>query len=181
MTATWIDDVLGFWFSEIPREAWFRKDDAMDRRITERFAQLHEQISRNPPPEAFTSPEAALAAVIVLDQFSRNMYRGTPKAFASDALALRIAEHAVAAGFDQRVTEDQRVFFYLPFEHSEDRANQARSLELYTALGVAEFIPYAQGHKDIIDRFGRFPHRNAILGRTSTPEEIEFMKTHKGY
>jgi uncharacterized protein (DUF924 family) len=181
MSSYWIDDVLGFWFSEIPREAWFRKDDAFDKKIATRFGELHEQISRNPPPDVSNSPEAALAAVIVLDQFSRNMFRGTPKAFASDALALRIAQGAIDARFDQRLTQDQRVFLYLPFEHSEDRTAQARSLELYTALGVADYLPYAKGHKDIIDRFGRFPHRNAILGRISTPEEVEFMKTHKGY
>ncbi len=181
MAPSWIDDVLHFWFEEIPREAWFRKDEAMDQRIASRFGAIHEQLSRSTPADALNSPKAAVATVIVLDQFSRNMFRGTGKAFAADPLALTIADRAIAAGFDQHVTADQRVFFYLPFEHSEDRAMQARSLELYTALGVAEFIPYAQGHKNIIDRFGRFPHRNAILGRTSTPEEIEFMKTHKGF
>jgi uncharacterized protein (DUF924 family) len=181
MSATWITDVLRFWFEEIPREAWFRQDEAVDAQIAARFGRLHDQLSKQLPPETQTSPEAALAAVIVLDQFSRNMFRGTAKAFAADALALSIAENAVAAGFDKQLTTDQRVFFYLPFEHCEDRAAQARSLALLTALGVAEFVPYAAGHKEIIDRFGRFPHRNAILGRTSTPEEIEFMKTHKGY
>jgi uncharacterized protein (DUF924 family) len=181
MAATWITDVLRFWFEEIPREAWFRKDEGVDKQISSRFDKLYEQLSRELPQSSFSSPEGALAAVIVLDQFSRNMFRGTAKAFATDSLALSLAEKAVAAGFDQKLTTDQRVFLYLPFEHCEDRAVQARSLELFTALGVAEFVPFAQGHKDIIDRFGRFPHRNAILGRVSTPEEIEFMKTHKGY
>ena len=181
MTTSWIDDVLRFWFEEIPREAWFRKDAAFDARIAERFVALHGQLSRVDPDGVLASPESALAAVIVLDQFSRNMFRGQPKSFASDALALEIAERAIAAGFDRRLSPDGRVFLYLPFEHSENPAVQARCIDLYTTLGIAEFIPYAKGHKDIIDRFGRFPHRNAILGRSSTAEEIEFMKTHKGF
>jgi len=117
----------------------------------------------------------ALAATIVLDQFSRNMFRGTPAAFAADAQALAIAEAAIARGFDVGLPPERRQFFYLPFEHAEDPGLQARCVELFTPLGE-EAVRWAMAHKVIIDRFGRFPHRNAILGRASTPEEIEFLR-----
>ena len=121
-----------------------------------------------------------MAAVIVLDQFPRNMFRGTAQAFATDAVALKISKDAIAAKLDTQLTPQQRAFLYMPFQHVEDRNDQARSVELFSALG-AESLSYARQHKEVIDRFGRFPHRNAALGRESTPEEIEFMKTHPGF
>ena len=120
--------------------------------------------------------QTALAAVIVLDQMSRNMFRDTPRAFATDPLALRVAEAAIARGFDAGLTKDQRMFLYLPFQHSEDRQSQARGRALMASLGDAEQSKWAEAHRAIVDRFGRFPHRNAILGRASTPEETEFLK-----
>ena len=120
--------------------------------------------------------KTALAAVIVLDQFSRNMFRGTGGAFANDAKALAIARKAIARSFGGALSNDEQLFLYLPFEHQENVDAQARSVELISALGDAELTKYAQAHKDVIDRFGRFPHRNAILGRTSTAEELEFLK-----
>ena len=117
----------------------------------------------------------ALAAVVVLDQFPRNMFRGTARAFASDGPALNVASRAVALGWDRLLRRDERVFLYLPYEHSEDRVMQARSVELMSRLGNVEWTRYAQAHKDVIDRFGRFPHRNAALGRASTPEEEAYL------
>jgi uncharacterized protein (DUF924 family) len=120
--------------------------------------------------------QTALAAVIVLDQMSRNMFRDIPRAFATDPLALRLAEAAIARGFDAGLTKDQRMFLYLPFQHSEDRRLQARGVALMASLGDAEQSKWAEAHSAIVDRFGRFPHRNRILGRASTPEETEFLK-----
>ena len=109
------------------------------------------------------------------------MFRGSPRAFATDPLALSIAQHAIATGFDEQLTPQQRLFLYMPFQHSEDRAVQARSIELFTQLGLADNLDYAHRHKEIIDRFGRFPHRNEVLGRQSTTEELQFVATHRGF
>jgi uncharacterized protein (DUF924 family) len=171
----WSGEVLQFWFAELSEAQWFTKDAAVDAAITARFAGLHGAIAAETPAIAAQSPDGALAAVIVLDQFSRNMFRATPAAFAHDAQALAIAERAVDAGFDRTLPGKQRWFMYLPFEHSEDRSVQVRSQALFTAYGDAKALDYAMQHKVIIDRFGRYPHRNAILGRVSTAEEIAFL------
>lgn len=171
----WVETVLDLWFRELDSEAWFTKSDATDTLIGERCLTIHEGLARELPPETRTDPRQALAAIITLDQFPRNIFRGTPRAFATDRLALDLAKHAVAAGFDQASTRSERLFFYLPFEHSEDAADQRQAVALVALLDDAELTRYAQAHKTIIDRFGRFPHRNAILGRTSTPEELEFL------
>ena len=135
---------------------------------------MHTSVAALPSEACLSDAETALAAVIGCDQFPRNMFRGTPRAFATDAKALALAEDAIALGFDARVPVVRRQFFYLPFEHAEDRQAQARSVALFAPLGE-ESLRWAQAHKAIIDRFGRFPHRNAILGRASTPEETEFL------
>lgn len=122
------------------------------------------------------APYSALALVIVLDQFPLNMFRHSPRAFSTEAEARRIAKAAVSQGFDRELTEEQKQFLYMPFMHSENREDQQRSVELFTAAGLKDALPYAIGHKEIVDRFGRFPHRNRTLGRESTPEEIEFLK-----
>jgi uncharacterized protein (DUF924 family) len=180
MQSDWAAQVLHFWFEELQPEAWFRKDERVDAAIRERFGALHEQLARI-RPEQLTTPLESVAAVIVLDQFPRNVFRGSPRAFATDALALSIAQHAIANGLDLQLTQQQRLFLYMPFQHSEDRAVQARSIELFEQLGIAENLDYAQRHKDIIDRFGRFPHRNEVLGRRSTTEELQFVATHRGF
>jgi uncharacterized protein (DUF924 family) len=167
--------VLAFWFGELVPEAWFRKDETVDTAIRDQFLELHEWLARTPLPEVQTVPKAALAAVIALDQFPRNMFRGTARAFATDPLALGIARQAVASRLDAGLRVPERLFLYLPFEHSEDASDQARSVELIGSLGNAEHARYALAHKATIDRFGRFPHRNAILGRPSTLEEIAFL------
>jgi uncharacterized protein (DUF924 family) len=180
MQKDWAAQIIRYWFEELQPEAWFRKDDHVDAVIRERFSALHEELAQIRPEQLATPLECA-AAVIALDQFPRNMFRGSPRAFATDALALAISQRAIAAGFDQQLTRQQRWFLYMPFQHSEDRAVQARSIELFTQLDDRENLGYAQRHKEIIDRFGRFPHRNEVLGRASTPEELEFVATHRGF
>jgi len=172
----WVDDVLHFWFEELTHADWFRKDEAIDARIRDRFLLLHARLLAGDitPPD---TPRGMLAAVIVLDQFSRNLFRHDARAYAADPLARRIAQAAIGHGFDAVLALHQRQFFYLPFEHSEDPRDQQVAVSLIEPLRDPEMIRYAVAHQSIIDRFGRFPHRNAILGRASTPEEIEFLKS----
>ncbi|HLU77850.1 MAG TPA: DUF924 family protein [Burkholderiales bacterium] len=179
--------VLDFWFGTAdmpgygqPRPEWFRKSDAFDETIRERFESTYEAAARGELVHWQDVPESALALVIVLDQFPRNMYRGTPRAFAADPLALSVARHIVAQGWDRSMKPVERLFVYLPYEHAEDMAMQRESVRLFETLRddpqSVGGIDYAWRHYEIIERFGRFPHRNAILGRPSTPEEIEFLK-----
>ena len=170
------EDVLTFWFVELTPAQWFKTDAALDTDIKRRFEGLHLALSSQVPADCRGNARGVLAAVIVLDQFPRNMYRGTARAFASDGAALSVASDAIAKGLESALTEQERQFLYLPFEHAEDRAAQARSVALYEALGDADALDYARRHKAIIDRFGRFPHRNAILGRASTADELAFLK-----
>ena len=172
----WGLDVLQFWFRELSAEQWFKRDASVDERIRARFLQLHELVATTPNEELLADARTALAAVIVLDQFSRNMFRGDPRSFASDAKALTIADAAINNGYLGELGKDERLFVYLPFEHCEDRAQQARCVQLMSELGDPELTRYAVAHRDIIERFGRFPHRNAILGRASSAEEVEFLK-----
>lgn len=172
----WIGDVTRFWFEELGRAKWFAKDDDVDRAIRDRFLLLYEVLTTWPAEDALVSAERALATVIVLDQFSRNIFRDEPQAFATDALAREVAAGAIERGLDEELTVDQRAFLYLPFEHSEDVADQQRAVALISELGDDEFTRYAVAHKKVIDRFGRFPHRNETLGRPSTPEELAFLK-----
>ncbi len=177
----WINEVLRFWFEESPPKAWFTRDEHFDAEIRKRFGALHATLIEKVPAAVTKTPLGALATVIVLDQFSRNLFRNSPRAFDADATALALAQEAIDAGFDRELSVPQRIFLYMPFQHSEDRAVQARSIELFEALGDAKSLDYAHQHRDIIERFGRFPHRNRTLGRESTPEEIEFLKTHPGF
>jgi uncharacterized protein (DUF924 family) len=167
---------LKFWFEQTEPDQWFKKNPAFDASIRERFLSLHEVLVSCENHCLLADAQTALAAVIVLDQMSRNMFRDTPRAFATDPQALWVAEAAIALGFDTGLTKDQRMFLYLPFEHSEDRQSQARAVALMASLGDAEQSKWAEAHRAIVDRFGRFPHRNGILGRASTPEETEFLK-----
>lgn len=179
------EDVLLFWFGAPaergkPHKRWFEKSEAFDREIRGRFLPVHELAAAGALAHWREAPQACLALVLLLDQFPRNMFRGTPRAFATDALALAAARHAVAAGFDRDMLAVERMFVYLPFEHSEALADQVRACELARPLAAfpetAEAYRYALLHREINERFGRFPHRNALLGRTSTPEELEFLK-----
>jgi uncharacterized protein (DUF924 family) len=174
--STWVTEVLRFWLEETLPQQRFQKDQEFDADLCARFRDTHAHVVSLALTDCLCDADTALAAVIVLDQFSRNMFRGTPAAFASDRRALGIAEAAIAKGFDALVPETARLFFYLPFEHAEDAAAQARAVVLVAALSDSELVKWARAHKAIIDRFGRFPHRNAALGRTSTAEELEFLR-----
>jgi uncharacterized protein (DUF924 family) len=179
--------VLDFWFGAPdspgrgrPRKEWFRKDERFDGEIRSRFLAIWEAAARGELKRWEDTPLAALALVVALDQFPRNMFRGEPEAFASDALALATAKRLVERGFDRVLHHTERTFVYLPFEHAEDLGAQRHAVELFQALERedpgANLVEYARRHHDIIARFGRFPHRNAILGRASTPDEIEFLR-----
>lgn len=179
-------EVLDFWFGMAkglgsPRIEWFRKDGKFDAEIRRRFAELHARAVRGELDTWRASPESLLALVIVLDQFSRNLYRNDARAFAQDEMARALAADAIARGDDLGFLPVQRQFLYLPFEHSESLADQQRAVELTRSLEAFEetrgLTAWAEKHRDIIKRFGRFPHRNALLGRTSTPEEAAFLKS----
>ena len=179
MDAHWADDVLHFWFQELTPRDWFAKDEALDAQIRSRFGAVYEALVAEDAAQAH-GPQELQAAVIVLDQFSRNIFRDDARAFAADALARRLASEALDQGLDRALPPEQRIFLYLPFEHSEDRADQARAVVLVSALGNENWTRYALAHQALIERFGRFPHRNAVLGRESTPEEIEMMNQPMG-
>jgi uncharacterized protein (DUF924 family) len=171
----WVAEVLHFWFEQLSEAQWWRPDDTIDALIRDRFLALHEQLAGQDEASA-TTPHWALATVVVLDQFSRNMFRGSPRAFAADPLARRVSRFAIEQGFDRAMTVPERTFLYLPFEHSEDAGDQRVAVDLFDRLGDESLTRFALAHKAIIDRFGRFPHRNAVLGRRSTVEEMEFLK-----
>ena len=175
--------VLDYWFGVPrgkPRAEWFRKDEKFDAEIRSRFGEVHAAAARGELEAWRAERESMLALIVVLDQFSRNLYRNDARAFAQDAHALACAREALKRGDDARSLPVERQFLYLPFEHSEDAADQALCVQLMSQLEAFEetrgLTEWAVKHQTIIDRFGRFPHRNAILGRASTPEEIEFLK-----
>ncbi|MEG3620108.1 DUF924 family protein [Magnetovibrio sp. PR-2] len=176
-----IEEILTFWFGAPddadygkPQMKWFEKNDDFDAQIKQRFEQVMIDARQGKLDDMAESPEGAVALLIALDQFPRNVYRGSAQAFAADAHARRIAQQVLARDFDEQVAPVMRSFIYLPFEHSEDLADQERSLDLFTKLG-GNGVEWAQKHHVIIERFGRFPHRNEVLGRDSTPEETEFL------
>ena len=171
MTDDWRSEVLKFWFGLDPKQ-WWKTDPALDHRIKQRFIKLWWE-KRQLPADAFLAdPLTALAAVILFDQFPRNMFRGDAEQFATDSLALGIAKAAVDKRFDEELERQERGFLYMPFQHSEHLADQNRSLLLFTKLGDDYQLGYAKKHHDIIERFGRFPHRNAMLGRAARAEEV---------
>ena len=169
------DAVLHFWFEELTPEDWFRKNPSVDRRIAERFGSTLAAAAQCKLFHWRGSARGRLAEVLVLDQFSRNIHRDTPAAFANDTLALALAQEAVAHGCDLELPVPQRVFLYLPWMHSESALLHEQALQLFATPGMEKNLEFERRHKAIIDRFGRYPHRNAALGRTSTPEEIEFL------
>jgi uncharacterized protein (DUF924 family) len=158
------------------REVWFRATAEFDRQLARQFADVHEQAASGAFDPFVHAPEECLALIIALDQFPRNIHRGTARAFATDPKAREIARHAVARGYDRNLTRWPRTFAYLPFEHSEDLVDQQEALVLYRNLNDEESMEHAIGHHDVIERFGRFPHRNAVLGRTNTPDEEGYLK-----
>jgi uncharacterized protein (DUF924 family) len=171
MSSASIDEILHFWFEELSRKDWFRKDEA----LASRFGAIYHELRAGVPASWLDTPEGVLAAIVVLDQFPRNMFRGDARAFATDEVSLELAKRAIADGFDEKLSRDQRVFLYMPFQHSEDRDDQARAIALYAMLGKPLNLDFALRHQEVVDRFDRFPHRNALLGRPSTEEERSFL------
>lgn len=167
---------LAFWFKELNPKQWWTRDPDVDEVLRQRFSALHDRLTHHVPDDWLETPRGTLAAVMVLDQLPRNLFRDSPRAYATDAMALALARRAVERGFDALLSKDERIFLYVPFQHSEDAADQARSVELYAKLGDDNSADFARKHKEIVDRFGRFPHRNEVLGRQSTPEEVAFLK-----
>jgi uncharacterized protein (DUF924 family) len=176
----WVAEVLHFWFDELGEAHWYAKSEDVDAQIRARFLLLHERLAAEDGLGA-TTPRQLLAAVIVLDQFSRNLFRDTPRAFAADSIARRLSRTAIRHGCDVAMNERERLFLYMPFEHSEDRDDQALSVQLFESLGNPEWTRFAMAHKAIIDRFGRFPHRNAILNRHSSADELALLREPEGW
>lgn len=193
-------EVLGFWFGPAlddlesvtaASKRWYAADDDLDAEIRNRFGSVIDTAARGACADWEATPDGALALVVLLDQFPRNAYRATPAAFACDPLALAVAKCAVKRGFDRELPCAGRAFLYHPFEHSEDASDQERSVVLFATLAAdapppwrafAEaFVPYARSHREVVERFGRFPHRNAILGRASTPEERAYLDAGGGF
>jgi uncharacterized protein (DUF924 family) len=170
------NNILRFWFEDTDPAKWWAKDDAFDQLIRVKFSEVHAQAVRCELFAWRAEARGRLAEIIVLDQFSRNMFRGSPLAFAGDALALALAQEAISAKADAALSPVERAFLYLPYMHSESLKIHAVALELYRKNGIQHNLDYAIRHRQIIERFGRYPHRNAVLGRQSTAEEIEFLK-----
>ena len=174
MTIATAADVLAFWRAAGEKK-WFAKNDAFDADIKSRFLDTYEAAAAGKLADWEGTPDGAVALTIVLDQFPRNMFRRDARAFAADATARAVADRALTRGFDRQVADELRMFFYLPFEHSEAMADQERCCALFKTLGNQDLLHWAELHADIIRRFGRFPHRNAVLGRTTTPDEKTYL------
>ncbi len=170
------ESILTFWFEDTKPAMWWKKDKTFDRLIEEKFGGLVAKARRAEFHAWRDTAEGRLAEIILLDQFPRNIYRGAAEAFASDGMALALAQEAVRAGADQALPPVQRSFLYMPFMHSESLAIHEWAMQLFAAEGLEESYPFEVGHRDIIKRFGRYPHRNAALGRVSTPEEEQFLQ-----
>ena len=176
VTADWAAALLDFWFNQVGEEGWWKHDPKLDRRCAARFFQLWEE-KRTLVAETFLDrADDALAAVLLFDQLPRNMFRGTAEAFKTDELARTVARGAIAHGYDIQIGGAGRRFFYMPFQHSEDIEDQKLSLSLFEAAGDARSLEYARQHHDVIARFGRFPHRNAAVGRPTLPEEKDAVR-----
>ncbi len=169
------DETLKFWFEDIDRSLWFKKDANFDKLLAERFGALHAQVSLGELSAWRDTPHGRLAEIIVLDQFSRNLFRDSAKAFAQDGMALVLAQEAVRCGADAQLSAQERVFLYIPYMHSESLAIHEVAVALFTGNGIQNNLDYELKHKAIIEHFGRYPHRNAVLDRASTPEELEFL------
>lgn len=176
MSETAVQEVMGFWFDELTPRQWFIKDEVLDREIESRFLVTFEAARRGELWQWRLSAKGRLAEILVLDQFSRNIYRDNPEAFAQDPQALVLAQEAVSHGVDRHLGISQKPFLYMPYMHSESLAIHEEALRLFDQPGLEENLDYERRHRDIIARFGRYPHRNALLGRESTPEEIAFLQ-----
>jgi len=173
--------ILDFWFSSRVKPHWFHSTPELDDEIRERFEALWQQGARGELDPWGETAAGALALVILLDQFPLNMYRGRPEAFSTETRSRTVADAAIARGLDQQLDPEQRSFLYLPFMHSEDLEDQDRSVTLFSQPGLEYNLQWATHHRDIVARFGRFPHRNEILGRESSPEEKAWLESEDGY
>ncbi|MBX2810996.1 MAG: DUF924 domain-containing protein [Myxococcales bacterium] len=169
------EKILTFWFDEISTEQWWIKDPEFDQLIRSRFASVHAQSIKGELYDWRYTAQGRLAEILVLDQFSRNIYRDQAQAFAADSAALVLAQEAVSLGADQTIEQDRRGFLYMPYMHSESKLIHEVAINLFVTLGIESYVQFEQKHKVIIDRFGRYPHRNDILGRVSTPQELSFL------
>ena len=176
-----IKDILNFWFAEEMRTKWFASTPQLDATIRDQHERVWEAAMHGELEGWLGSPEGCLALAIVLDQFPLNMFRGTPKSFASEAKSRDVARHAIEQGYDKQIDAGRVAFLYMPFMHSENLADQDLSVQLFAAAGLENNLRFAQHHREIIRRFGRFPHRNAILGRVSTPQELEYLGTKEAF
>ncbi|MBP6583263.1 MAG: DUF924 domain-containing protein [Chromatiaceae bacterium] len=180
-TAALPSDVVTFWFSASVRPLWFAATAAFDQALRGRFLTTYRAAAAGERADWEITPEGALALVIVLDQFPLNMFRGRPEAFATEAAARGVAERAIARGLDQALSSEQQVFLFMPFMHSEALADQERSVHLFQQPGLEQSLGFARHHRGLIQRFGRFPHRNAILGRANTAEEVAYLASPEAF
>ena len=174
-------EVLDFWFEQTPAKKRFAKNAQFDAEVRRRFLPAYRDIQKSGHQRYMQSADSVLAAILILDQFSRNIFRGDPSAFAEDDRAIFLANHAVEKGMDKVIAEERRAFVYLPFMHSENSSHHERAVELLGALSNRQYLAYELKHQAIIDRFGRYPHRNEILGRESTEEERAHLAEHGGF
>ncbi|MDF1827259.1 MAG: DUF924 domain-containing protein [Legionellaceae bacterium] len=175
------ETILAFWFNQLTPAQWWQKDAELDQRITELFSEVHQQAASGALHTWRETARGCLAEIIILDQFSRNIFRGTPQSFAYDDKALHLAQEAVRRSFDQQLPLSERAFLYMPFMHSESLEVHQQALPLFETPGLEQTLDFEKQHLAIIQRFGRYPHRNAILNRTSSDEEKEFLKQHAGF
>jgi len=176
-----IQDVLMFWFDELTPQQWFNSFDDVDQAIANRFSTAHEAASKGELFEWRETPDGRLAEIIVLDQFARNLFRGDPRSFATDTLALVLAQEAIAAGDDQRIDPERLAFLYMPFMHSESLLMHEIAEKLFDQPGMEMNLKSLRSHTKVLQRFGRYPHRNAAVGRQSTADEIDFLKDGRGF
>lgn len=169
--------VLNFWFKELTPKDWFSKNPQMDEEIRHRFSSLHHKAAKGELSSWRESKEGRLAEIILLDQFSRNLHRDSKRAFQNDELALSLAQEMVRLGLDQELNSDEKIFVYLPYMHSEKLEVHQEAERLFAAAELEDNLDYERRHKEILEKFGRYPHRNKVLGRKSTPAEVEFLKT----
>lgn len=170
------EDIIKFWFEELTPKNWFSKDTTVDEKIREKFSQIYRKAAQGELFDWRTTAHGRLAEIIILDQFPRNMFRGSALAFSTDSQALILAQEAVLGGWDHKLTTSEKAFLYMPYMHSESILIHEEAMRLFSQPGLEFNLEFEIQHKNIIERFGRYPHRNELLGRTSSPEEVEFLK-----
>ncbi|HEA25604.1 MAG TPA: DUF924 domain-containing protein [Ectothiorhodospiraceae bacterium] len=175
------ETIINFWFAESAKDFWFNSTPELDRQLRDRFIDTWLAAAENKFADWEQSPEGALALAIVLDQFPLNIFRGKPLTFSTEAQARKICRAAIEKGFDKKLTDEQKCFIYMPFMHSEDMADQDSSIKFFDQPGLEESLRFAHHHRDIVQRFGRFPHRNELLGRHSTQDEIDYLASPEGF